>query len=376
MTTSDGVIAAWMGLYFAVFWPLLVGTWRLRRSLPIAGAAGGRVSVVVSARNEARDLPRCIDALLALDYPRDLLEIILVDDLSDDATGRIIDAVARTNAHVRAIHTSALPDNGLEAKARGLAHGMALATGDWVLITDADAAVPPLWVRHLLGGVTPAIGMVGGAVVIETDAWWSVPERISWGFLQQFALGLAGLGFPIICVGPNMGIRRATYRAAGGLERAPFRVAEDLALFLMVRRAGLGVLVSYSPETTVMVRAVPSVVHLFSQHRRWLAGGMEQGRAIAVALWMVMGWGAGVAAYMLAGWLLSWPLWALFMAGKLGTDWCMLRAQQRTLALPHHARYLPVLQLLQVVAMAFLPVSFLWRRTVRWRGEGYQVRYR
>jgi len=90
----SGFVAAWVCLYFVVMWPLL---WAMRRLPPTAALGDNdavRVSIVVSARNEARDLPRCIAALLALDYPRDLLEIILVDDLSDDSTGRIVDEAA------------------------------------------------------------------------------------------------------------------------------------------------------------------------------------------------------------------------------------------------------------------------------------------
>ena len=368
-------IVVWLGAYFAVFWPLIWGTRRLRTSTPLADGAGVRVSVVVSARNEERDLPRCIGSLLSLDYPHDLLEIILVDDLSDDATGRMIDDTAREHSHVRALHTRELPDNGLQAKARGLAHGMARATGEWVLITDADATVPTGWVRHLLGGVSPSTGMVGGAIMVETDRWWSVPERMAWAFLQVFSLGLAGWGRPIVCVGPNMGIRRETYQRAGGLEQAPFRVAEDLALFLMVRRAKEQVLMGYSADTLAMVQAVPTARHLFSQHRRWIAGGAEQGWGYAIGVWLAVLWGVGIAVFMLVGWLLSGPLWAAFMAVKLATEWVLLRLQQRRLGLPHHARYLGVLQLYMLVALAFLPTSFLFSRKIQWLGDGYQVRY-
>ncbi|MCX5762711.1 MAG: glycosyltransferase [Gemmatimonadetes bacterium] len=372
-------IVAWVGAYFALFWPLLWGTRRLRAQTlaarPLDDAAGMRVSVVMSARNEARDLPRCLAALLALDYPRELLEIILVDDLSDDATGAMMDAAAAAHSNVRALHTRDLPDNGLQAKARGLAHGMTHATGDWVLITDADAAVPRGWVRHLLGGVTPQTGMVGGAIVVEVDRWWSVAERMVWAIVQLFPLGLAGWGRPMVCVGPNMGIRRDTYHRAGGLERAPFRVAEDLALFLMVKRSDQHALMRYSADTSVTVRAVPTAQHLFSQQRRWIAGGAEQGWEYGVGVWLTVLWGLGVVAYVLTGWQLSWPLWTLFVAGKLATEWWMLRAQQRCLSLAHHVRYLGALQLCQLVTLVFLPTSFLISRKVRWLGDGYQVKY-
>ena len=164
--------------YFPVIITLLAGVRRLPRSVRLADAACVPVTVIVSARNEERDLPRCIASLMALDYPAGKLQVVLVDDRSDDATGPIVDAAASQHAHVLALHTAALPPNGLEAKARGIAHGFAKATGDWVFITDADAAVHPSWIRHMLGRATPRTGMTGGTVVVDADGTVGTIERI------------------------------------------------------------------------------------------------------------------------------------------------------------------------------------------------------
>jgi cellulose synthase/poly-beta-1,6-N-acetylglucosamine synthase-like glycosyltransferase len=354
---------------------LLFGLRRLARSRRVADGNVVPVTVLVSARNEERDLPRCIAALIALDYPADKLQIILVDDHSDDATGAIVAAAAAANANVLALHSNALPPNGLEAKARGIAHGFGRATGEWVFITDADAAMHPLWIRHMLGRVTPRTGMMGGTVVVEADGIIGTIERISWGYTQLFSLASAGYGMPFVCLGPNMAIRRSVYEAAGGLERAEFRVAEDLALFAMVGKQQMEVQSYADEQTTAVLRPVPSARHLISQQRRWLGGGTAQGPAYLIPLVAAFGWGFGIAAYTLAGWLLSWHWWLAFVAAKLAMDTIALTMEQRRLALPHHARYVCVLELYTALIFFVLPPSFLFSRRIRWMGDGYAVTY-
>lgn len=362
--------------YFPVIAALLVGVRRLPRSVRLENAACMPVSVIVSARNEERDLPRCIAALLALDYPAGKLQVILVDDRSDDATGAIVDAAAARHPHVVALHTADLPPNGLEAKARGVAHGFTRATGEWVFVTDADTAVHPLWIRHMLGRATPRTGMTGGTVVVDAEGAIGTIERISWGYTQLFSLGIAGWGLPFVCLGPNMAIRRSVYVEAGGLERAAFRVAEDLALFTMVARRKMDVQCYADPETTAHLRPVPSARHLISQQRRWLGGGAAQGWLYLVPLAAAFLWGFGVAAYTLGGWLLDWRWWLAFVAAKAVIDGIVLFAQQRRLGLPRHVRYLWVLELYTAFIFFLLPPSFLFSRKIRWMGDGYAVTYR
>jgi cellulose synthase/poly-beta-1,6-N-acetylglucosamine synthase-like glycosyltransferase len=368
-------VAVWLLPYFPMMAVLLLGLRRLARSTRLADANSVPVTVLVSARNEERDLPRCIASLLALDYAAEKLQIVLVDDHSNDATGMIVDAAASANRNVLSMHSASLPSNGLEAKARGIAHGFTRATGDWVFITDADAAVHPLWIRHMLGRVTERTGMVGGTVVVDADGTIGTIERISWGYTQLFSLAFAGWGMPFVCVGPNMAIRRTIYEESGGLERAEFRVAEDLALFTMVAQRKMEVQCYADEQTTAMLRPVPSPRHLISQQRRWLGGGTAQGLAYLLPLLAAFGWGFGIASYTLTGWLLSWRWWLAFVAAKLAMDAVALTMQQRRLALPRHVRYLWVLELYTAFIFFVLPPSFLFSRKIRWMGDGYAVTY-
>ncbi|MGV3708976.1 MAG: glycosyltransferase [Gemmatimonas sp.] len=371
------VLVVWSVLYFVVLRFMNIGVKRVPKSVRLPDERCVPVTVLVSARNEERDLPHCIDSLLALDYPADKLQIVLVNDLSTDRTAAIIDRAASQHAHIVALHTGERPDNGLEAKARGIALGFTAATGEWVLITDADGTVRPEWIRHLLGYADAKTGIVGGALVVRPEGLLGKVERMAWAFLQTFNFGMTGWGAPIVSVGPNMGIRRALYQQAGGLENAQnFRIAEDLAMFLMAKSRGMRAHLYMDHATAVTISPVPSFGHLLSQHRRWLYGGIEQSRAYQIPLVLAMTWGVGLVAFIATGWLLDWKVWAAFLALKTTHDGLMLRLQGRRLGERHHVRFLPILELYQIVAITLVSASFLFSRRIEWKGDGYAVRYK
>lgn len=364
-----------IGLYFPVMTLLGLGFARLRRSRRANDGECVGVTVLVSARNEERDFPACLSSLLALDYPREKLQIVLVDDLSTDGTGALIDQAAPAHAHIVAIHSSTLPPNGLDAKARGIAHGFAHATGDWVLITDADATVHPQWIRHMLGRVTAETGMVGGVLAVEPTGFVGILESLSWAYTQLFSLGLAGWSAPMVCSGPNMAIRRSVYVQAGGLEQVRFRVAEDLALFQMVTERNLRVQCYAGPETTATLQPVPTLRHLLSQQRRWLAGGLATAPAYRIPLLAAFWWGVAVAAFIIAGWTIGVNAWLAFLGAKALLDIALLSYQRSRLKRMKLVRYIWLLEMYHGFIFLMLAPSFLFSRKVHWMGEGYTVTY-
>ena len=98
------------------------------------------VSVLVPARNEEDALAEAVQSLLEVDYPE--LEIILVNDRSNDRTGEIADRLARQDARVRTLHIETLPE-GWMGKVHAMHRGIAISRGEWLLFTDADIHFSP-----------------------------------------------------------------------------------------------------------------------------------------------------------------------------------------------------------------------------------------
>ncbi len=116
------------------------------------------VSVIIPVRNRPEDIDACLASLQGLDYPRDRLEIIVVDDASDDETPQ-----AAAKHPVRLIR---LKRHRQASFCRNL--GARLARGDILAFIDSDCVADPLWLRQLLPAFNdPTLAALGGRV----DAW-------------------------------------------------------------------------------------------------------------------------------------------------------------------------------------------------------------
>src|ERR1700730_11289428 len=125
---------------------------------PVSSAESPRVSIIVPARNEERDIEQSLTRLLELDY--DNYEVIAVNDRSTDRTGEIMEAVAK-NSHPHfsqraremghpsliVIHHQELPPGWL-GKTHAMWTATNQATGDWLLFTDADVLFKPDTLRR------------------------------------------------------------------------------------------------------------------------------------------------------------------------------------------------------------------------------------
>jgi succinoglycan biosynthesis protein ExoA len=131
-----------------------------------------RVTVIMPIRNEAAFIHRSLGAVLAQDYPPDLLDILVVDGRSTDRTRDVVHTVANGSPHVR------LLDNPGGIVATGLNIALAEARGDVIVRVDGHCEVPPDYVRtcvkHLdedqVDGVGGAVRTVGDTLTARAIA--------------------------------------------------------------------------------------------------------------------------------------------------------------------------------------------------------------
>ena len=102
-----------------------------------------KITVVIPAYNIESLLEKCVTSVAEQDYPKDKLEIIVVDDGSTDSTGAICDELSSKYGNVTALHK----ENGGSSSARNL--GMKHATGDYIGFVDSDDYVDPRMYRVL-----------------------------------------------------------------------------------------------------------------------------------------------------------------------------------------------------------------------------------
>src|ERR1700733_5991 len=129
-----GTAFVWIILGLRIAYGALKLPW-IKDFSPISGTDIPQISLLFAARDEEEKLPGALATLAQIDYPG--LEIIGVDDRSDDATGQILDEFALKHARFRALHVKELPSGWL-GKPHALQRAYEASTGEWLLFTDAD----------------------------------------------------------------------------------------------------------------------------------------------------------------------------------------------------------------------------------------------
>lgn len=264
-----------------------------RRVAAIAPDELPRVTVQLPVYNERHVVERLLDACAELDYPRDRLEIQLLDD-STDATTHIarscVDGWRRQGVNVRLLHRS--QRDGYKAGA--LREGLSQATGEFVAIFDADFAPPRDFllrtVPHFLGKDGASIGFV--------QARWGHLNRDYSVLTHCQALALDGhfvveqaarqaAGYPFGFNGSGGVWRRACIEdpAVGGWHDDT--LCEDLDLSYRAQLAGWQPL--FLPELTAPAEIPPQLLAFKRQQFRWAKGSVQTLKKMGGAVWR-SGW--------------------------------------------------------------------------------------
>lgn len=228
------------------------------------------VSVLVAARDEALNIRNCLEALLAVDYPEDRIEILIGDDDSSDDTYKIAHQIVCNNSRVNVIKIT----NQL-GQARGKANVLAqlahAAQGEYYLITDADVQVPPTWVKGLLSGVGDHVGIVNGFTTVKGNFW----QNTDWTFALGMVKVITDYSRPVTAMGNNMLISKEAYQSVGGYEHLPFSVTEDFELFKHVKNRGYRVVQLASPAIKAITLPQRGYLALINQRKRWMIGAVQ-----------------------------------------------------------------------------------------------------
>jgi len=165
-----------------------------------------RVSLIVSAYNEEAVISQKIDNTMALDYPRDLLEIIVVTDGSSDATAEIV--AGYQNQGVILLHK---PERG--GKSAAINRAADKATGEILIFSDANAFYRNNVLRKLLRNFSDqSFGCVSGKkTILPTAATVTESENKYWKYESFIKTSESRLGTTTAVVGEMIAFRRKVF---------------------------------------------------------------------------------------------------------------------------------------------------------------------
>ncbi len=240
--------SAW--IFACLPWVLgpLIMIWRARGSPSLAALTSEippqppLVSVIVPARNEAHNIEACVRSILTSRWPQ--LEVIVIDDRSEDDTGVIVRAIAATDTRVRVVSGTPVPD-GWFGKQWACAQGANGARGSTLIFTDADTTHSPTLIPRTMQAMrSRSLDFLTVAGFQELGSFW---ERVVMPqVLYMIATRYGGAGAvnrsrhsrDKIANGQYLCFTRTCYDAIGGHEAVRGKAAEDLALAQLVNTRG------------------------------------------------------------------------------------------------------------------------------------------
>jgi glycosyltransferase involved in cell wall biosynthesis len=227
---------------------------------------------VLPARNEAAHISACLQSIFDNNFPKALLEILVLDDHSEDATAELVRQVAAASeGTLRLLQLASCAAPGFSGKKKAIEWAVSEATGALIVCTDADCIVPPDWLGLLVSLYeTKRPGAIAGPVLIHRE------QRM----LQRFqALDMAGmmgitaaglrLNWHTMGNGANLCYPKATFQAVGGFGGSHHLASGDDFFLLqkIARRAPVFFL--KNKRAAVRTEAPPRLSGFLQQRLRW-----------------------------------------------------------------------------------------------------------
>lgn len=229
-----------------------------------------KVTVIIAARNEANNISRTLNCLVDQEYPKELLEVIVVDDHSTDRTGEIVASYFDQGVKLITLNEG----NKLNSyKKFAINKAIHASSGDIIITTDADCRMGSKWILSIVQYMESQDKlMVSSPVCYDEEK--SYFERLqTLEFLYLIGLGAAGIGNgnPTTCNGANLAYRKSLFFEMGGFKGIDELASGDdeLLLHKVAEQYADRIGFCKSREAIVYTDAKENLKSFLSQRKRW-----------------------------------------------------------------------------------------------------------
>jgi len=271
------------------------------------------ISVCIPARDEERNIRRCVETLLAQTYPS--FEVIVLDDRSTDNTPEIVQNLVKVanlcKVPLKVLNGSDLP-SGWAGKPHALAQAAAVARGEWLCFVDADTFVTP----EALAAV------YAKAIETKADLFTIMTRQIMLTFWERAVLPLVMLALSVgfsprkvndphrkdaIANGQFIFIKREVYEAVGGHAAIQGSIVEDKDLAVLVKGKGYRLVVA-DGRKVAGTRMYTSLAEMWEGWTKNIYLGLRDDRGL-----LLLGVFGAFLAFTAALLLPAWVIWGFVL---------------------------------------------------------------
>lgn len=231
-------------------------------------------SIIIPVRNEAQTIQSCLSHIVKQHFPKNLFEILVVDDFSDDQTPELVKQFAlTTNIKIHLIQLNE-SGNGLFTKKAAISRGIEQAEFDWIILTDADCTRGPDWLASIDAFINQhQPDMIYAPVEFKAYNLFSRLQAIE--FAGLVGIGAAAMAWkqPNMCSASNLILSKSIFREVNGyVNNTGIASGDDTFLmYKFFKHNRNGIHFMKCKEAIVTTEANVSLTQFAQQRRRWVS---------------------------------------------------------------------------------------------------------
>ena len=295
---SELILGTVFLIYLLFIGQLIYGFNRMRRFSKAEFIPKSSFSIVVPFRNEKENLPNLLHSISLLHYPKELVEVILVDDESEEVFN-----VQHSAFSLKVIKNERKSNS---PKKDAIETAIEIAKNDWIITTDADCLVQKNWLTTFDQYIQEnEVEMVAsGVCYIPKKGFLSAFQNLDFLSLQGATIGSFGINQPFMCNGANFAYSKSFFKELNGFQGNE-TIASGDDVFLLQKAVSVApkkVGFLLAKESIVATNPVATWSDLFQQRVRWASKSTGYSSVYGKLLALVV-FGGNLA------WIVSFLLW-------------------------------------------------------------------
>lgn len=310
-----------------------------------------KVSIVIAAKNEERNVEGLIRALDKLDYPKDQYEVIIVDDNSRDSTAARIKTLISDKSNIKLISTT---DTELPPKKGALALGIEQTQNDFIMITDADCTPLPGWIKSFVNKFRDGHDFLIGLAPFHQQKNSDLNSFICFENLRTSLLTMsaAGLGMPFSGTSRSFGFKKEAFNKIEGYKNTLQTLGgdDDLLLQEAVKNN-----MSVGTVTDLQGMVYSNTPFTFSDYSRQKKRHLKTSHHYILKNKFIVGYWHLINTFFFLSILIT-PFSIYFLAPfllKMLIDYTIVKKRQSLLAYSFNDPEIPILQVLYELLVVY-----------------------